>query len=230
MENIKRQPALLYLDKNGFYFYEVGLPSVVSMAFLATSVKDMDVINGASIMNQVKAFVDQYHIPPAIVTIIVSPNITFEKDFVDLITEALEEKSKIFIDTIPFESVMTKQYPIEKGVKIIGWNEELYLELKISFEKCAFVVEHVIPYQLLGSDQSLIQNLTQDNALQILKHIDHLKQFTMLNLQKEKTQAIQEQENKQISKPKSKKTRLYVMAGVFILLFGILGYMLLNQH
>lgn len=230
MEFNKKQPALLYLDKNGFYYYQTGLPSVISLAFLATSVKDMDVINGASIINQVKSFIDQYHIPLAIITIIVSPNITFEKDFVDLTSDALEEKTKNFIETIPFESVMTKQYPIENGVKVIGWNEELYLELKVSFEKYAFIVEHVIPYQLLGSDQALIQNLTQDNALQLLKRVDHLKQFTMLTIQKEKIPTVQEQEDKKDKKPKAKKTRLYAMAVVFIILFGFLGYMLLKQH
>ena len=77
MESNKKQPAILYLDKNGFYFYEVGLPSVVSLAFLATSVRDMDVINGASIMTQVKSFIEQYQIPQGIINIIVSPNITY---------------------------------------------------------------------------------------------------------------------------------------------------------
>mgnify|MGYP001249560862 FL=1 len=98
MENTKKQPAILYLDKNGFYFYEEGLASVISLAFLATSVKDMDVINGASIMTQIKSFIDQYKIPLGIINIIVSPNITFEKDFVDLTSDALEEKTKNFVD------------------------------------------------------------------------------------------------------------------------------------
>ncbi len=230
MESNKKQPAILYLDKNGFYFYEVGLPSVVSLAFLATSVRDMDVINGASIMTQVKSFIEQYQIPQGIINIIVSPNITFEKDFVDVSPDAIEEKIKNFVDTIPFESVMSKQYPIEKGFKVIGWNEELYLELKVSFEKNSFIVDQVIPYQMLGSDQALIQNLTQDNALQLIKHADRLKQFTMLNIQKEKIQISQNPDEKKQIKPKQSKTRLYLMIAVFVILFGILGFMLLNQH
>jgi len=230
MENTKKQPAILYLDKNGFYFYEEGLASVISLAFLATSVKDMDVINGASIMTQIKSFIDQYKIPLGIINIIVSPNITFEKDFVDLTSDALEEKTKNFVDTIPFESVMNKRYPIEKGVKVIGWNEELYLELKMSFEKNSFFVDQVIPYQLLGSDQTLIQNFTHENAAQLLKRVDHLKQFTMLTLQKEKPQMTQNTDDKKSSKPKQNKTRLFVMGGIFVILFIILGYMLLNQH
>ncbi len=229
MENTKKQPAILYLDKNGFYFYEEGLPGVISLAFLATSVRDMDVINGASIMTQVKSFIDQYKIPLGVINIIVSPNITFEKDFVDLTSDALEEKTKNFVDTIPFESVMSKKYPIEKGVKVIGWNEELYLELKMSFEKNSFVIDQVIPYQLLGSDQALIQNFTQENAAQLLRRVDHLKQFTMLTVPKEKPQVTQNADDKKSSKPKQSKTRLYVMGGIFVILFIILGYMLLNQ-
>jgi len=229
METNKKQHAILYLDKNGFYFYEVGLSSVVSLAFLATSVKDMDVINGANIVTQIGSFIEQYQIPPSLVTIIVSPNITFEKDFFDLISDTLEEKIKKFIDTIPFESIMAKQYPIEKGVKVIGWNEELYLELKSSFEKYSFILDAVIPYQLLGSDQALIQNFTQDNATQLLRRIDRLKQFSMLTVQKEKLPTSSDQHDKKDTKPKKKNVRLYAMAITFVVLFAILGYMLLKR-
>ena len=229
MESNKKQPALLYLDKNGFYFYVTGLPSVISLAFLATSVKDMDVINGASIMNQIKTFIEQYKILPCTITFIISPNITFDKDFIDLTTEEYEDKSKIYIDTIPFENVMSKAYPIEKGFKVIGWNEELYLELKISFEKCGFIVDQVIPYHLLGADQPLIQNLTQDNAAQLLRKIDHLKQFTMLRVQKDKQQVVQNQDGKKESKSKKNYTRLIAMGIIFVILFAILAFMLLKK-
>lgn len=228
MEFNKKQPALLYLDKNGFYFYVEGLPNIVSLAFLATSVKDMDVINGTSIMSQIKSFIEQYSIPPSTITIVLSPNVTFEKDIIGLTPEAQEEQVKNFTDTIPFESVLSKQYPIEKGVKVIGSNEELYLELKISFEKCSFAIDHVIPYQLLGNEQPLIQNLTLENASQFLHHIDRLKQFTMLTVPT-KAQGATIQQNTKELKPKPNRTRLYAMAAVFLVLFGILAYMLLKK-
>lgn len=229
MEFSKKQPALLYLDKNGFYFYASTLPSMVSLAFLETSVKDMDVINPSSIMNQISTFVAQYQIPPSFIMIILSPNITFEKDIVGLSSEAQEENVNAFLDTIPFESVISKSYPIDKGVKVIGANEDLYQELKISFEKVASGIESVIPYQMLGNDQSLIRNFTTDSAQQLLKHSDHLKQYSMLTIVKEKIPMMQDPSLKSQIKPKQNKVRLFVMAGVFAILFIILGIMIMRM-
>lgn len=229
MEFNKKQLAILYLDKNGFYFYETGLDSVLSLAFMQSSVRDMDVVNGASIMTQVKTFIDQNKIAPATIAMILSPNISFEKDIVGLTPDAQGEEVKKFIDTIPFESVLSKEYPLDKGVKVIGCNEDLYSELKISFEKSAFSIDSVIPYQLLASDQALLQNLTAENASQLLRRIDHLKQFTLLTLEKEKVQINQNLNAKTNQKPKTNKPRLYAMAITFIVLFAILGFMLLKM-
>jgi hypothetical protein len=236
MEFNKKQSAFLYLDKKGFYFYSAGMQSVLSLSFLETSVKDMDVINGAELMAQIKSFIEQYQVPQAIISIILSPNVTFEKDLADLTHEAQEEQEKKFIDTIPFESVLSKSYPIEKGIKVIGFNEDLYSELKISFEKNKFSVENVIPYQFLGNDQALVQNLTNDNASQLLKRIGSLKQYTLITVEKEKPQqsatitpATTSTTLAQSEKPKSNKVRLYLMIGVFAVLFAILGFMLLKR-
>ncbi len=231
MEFNKKQSALLYLDKLGFYYYQEGLLNVVSLGFLETSVKDMDVINGASIKNQIKAFIDQYQITPASVTIILSPNVTFEKDLVGFGKEEETEQVKKFVDTIPFESVLSKVFPIANGVKVVGCNDDLYTELKMGFENNKFTVTSIVPYQLLGNDQALIQNLTIENAAQLLKRLDRLKQFSLVAEQKDKPaiSTSSTQTNTITEKPKSNKPRLYAMAGIFVVLFIILGYMLLHM-
>ncbi len=230
MDFAKKQPAFIYLDKNGFYFFENGMTQVISLAFLATSVKDMDVINGGSMMSQVKGFIDQYKITPAAITVILSPNITFEKDFVDLAQEAQEIEVTKFLETVPFDSVLSKNYPIDKGIKVIGCNEDLYIELKISFEKNGFSVDNVVPYQLLGQDQTYIRNLTPDNASQLVKRLLHLKQVTMLTVEKEKFQPVETSSDKKAdAKPKKNSVRLFGMIGVFAVLFIILGIMIVNM-
>ncbi len=230
MELTKKAPAFIYLDKNGFYFFETGLPQVLSLAFLATSVRDMDVINGGSLMTQVKGFIDQYRIAPATITVIFSPNITFEKDIVGLAKEAQDEEVKKFLDTVPFDSILSKEYPIEKGVKVIACNEDLYLELKMAFEKNSFSVDNAVSYQLMGQDQTYIRNLTPDNASQLVRRLDHLKQVTLLTINKEKFQPIQMADNKkEDAKPKTNKTRLIAMVAIFGVLFIILGIMIVNM-
>lgn len=229
MDFAKKQPALLYLDKNGFYFFEEGLTSVISLAFSETAIRDMEVINAAQLMSQIKTFIDQYQLTPAIITLVLSPNVVFEKDITGLSRDTQEEMIKSFIDTIPFESVLTKSFPIDKGVKVIGFNDDLYMELKNSFEKNQFIIENVLPYQLLGADQALIKNLTADNASQFIKRSYHLKQYTLTTVEKEKTVTQSQQSTMSAEKPKKTNVRLFAMIGIFALLFIVLGYMLFTM-
>ena len=55
MSNRKKQ-AILYLDRNGFYFYQIGLPNILSMGFLETSVKNLDIMDEKSLENQIQLF------------------------------------------------------------------------------------------------------------------------------------------------------------------------------
>lgn len=229
MDFIKKPPALMYLDRNGFYFYQENLSNIISLAFLETSVKDMDVINSTSLFNQIKGFVEQYHLTPSTISIILSPNITFEKDFVGLNHELAHEEVDKFIETVPFESVLVKEYPIENGTKVITANDDLYKELKLGFEKVSFSLEDVIPFQMLGQDQGLIKNLTLENANQLLKKIDRFKQYSMALIVKDKI-IIHNPGKKTDTSKKKNNTRLYAMIGIFIILFAILGVMLLRMR
>lgn len=228
MEFNKKNSALLYLDKNGFYFFETGLQNIISSSFPETIIRDMDVINSVALQDQIKVFIEQYQLKPAAITIILSPHITFEKEFVDLKPEEQEENIQKFVDTIPFDIVISKTYQIEKGVKVIGSNKELYDELKKGFEKNSFSVDCIIPYQLLGTDQTLIQNLIPENALLFLKHLDRLRHLTMITVIKPSTMENTARHSVQ-DKTKPNKKRLIIMALVFIMLFIILGFMIINM-
>lgn len=228
MDIANRKQILLYLDRGGFYFYEMGQSNIVSMGFLPTSVRDLDVIDVISLESQIKTFVESTKLAPGEITIVISPNIIFEKDI--LITEVEKQKEAVdkFLETIPFESVASTIIPIEKGVKVIGINEELYLSIKNGFEKLGSSVESVLPYHSLGTDMFLLNNFTTDNASILLKKVDRLKQFSLLQ-DKLKTPISLDINSQGKPLPKKNSIRLYAMIGVFAVLFVILGFMLLKR-
>ncbi len=227
MDFSKKQPALLYLDVNGFYFYESGTSSVVSMGFLPESVKDMDVINPTTLENQVKAFIEQGKITPCNISIILSPNLIFEKEI--LVTDVEKQKVEIahYLDNLPFENVASSDTPLEKGVKVFAVNEELFTSLHTAFSKFGSAVENVILYSSLGNDAQLINNLTPENANLLIKKMDKLKQLSLLK-QRPKTTPTPEQKPTEATAKKKQSPRIYVMAVFLLVLLGILGYMLLT--
>lgn len=233
MDFSKKPTALLYLDSKGFYFYEPAIANILSLTFSQTAVRDMDVIDAAELETQIKNFVTQYQVAPSSISIVLSPNLTFEKEIVGLTPEEQQETEKKFIDTIPFDDALTRSYPIPKGVKVIGCNNDLYREIKSSFVKLGFLADALIPYQFLGSDQALLQNLLVDNIATLLRKIDRYKQY---NLVQEKPKVIAPAPtaataapNTPAAKPSANKMRLYAMIGVFVVLFAILGYMLMHM-
>jgi len=147
----------------------------------------------------------------------------------NLSREDLKEEVDKFLDTVPFESALSKEYTIEKDVKVIAANYDVYRELKLGFEKCFFSIDWVIPYQMLGQDQALIRNLTTENASQLLKRTDHLKQFNMIPVERNKTVTQNIPNKKGATQSKKPNVRLYAMLGIFIVLFAILGIMLLRM-
>lgn len=230
MDFAKKQPGFMYLDKNGFYFFESGLTTVLSLAFSTASVRDMDVVNHASLIGQVQDFIGQYKLPPADFPIIFSPNITFEKDIVGQSQENTRIEIEKFTDTIPFENVLFRQYPVDKGVKVIACNDDMYREIKAGFEKAGSNVTGVVPYQMLGQDQELIKNLTIDSAIELVKKIDRLKNLSMIVATKEKPLINPASSDKRtVGQPKKINIRLFLMAGVFAILFVILGVMIVNM-
>ena len=228
MESNKKKSALLYLDRGGFYFYEMGLPNMNSMGFLPTSVRDLDVVDIVSLESQIRTFVEGTKLSPGEITIVISPNIIFEKDILTTEVEKQKENTDKFLETIPFENVASTTIPIENGVKVIGINEELYLSIKNAFEKLGSSVESVLPYYSLGTDTFLLNNLTAENASILLKKVDRLKQFSLLQ-NKPKTPISSTTNTQGESLPKKNSMRLYAMLVIFAVLFSILGFMLLKK-
>lgn len=225
MDFSKKQPALLYLDVNGFYFYESGTSSVVSMGFLPESVKDMDVINPTTLENQIKAFIEQGKITPCNISIILSPNLIFEKEI--LVTDVEKQKSEVqhYLENLPFENVASSNLPLEKGIKVSAVNEELFTSLHTAFNKFGSAVENVILYSSLGPDAQMINNLTPENANLLIKKMDKLKQQSLLR-QRPKPAATEEQKPSETTTKKKQSPRIYVMAVFLLVLIGVLGYML----
>lgn len=228
MDFAKKVPGFIYLDKGGFFLFEPGLGSVLSLAFSTTSVRDMDIMNRVSLHGQIQAFIEQFQLQPGEFVIILSPNITFEKEILDQNQENTKIEVDKFIDTVPFDSVLSKEYPISKGVKVIACNNDMYLELKSAFEKNASSINFVVPYQVLGQDQALINNLTVDSASELLKKVDRLKQFSMVT-QEKKEPIMATGVKKDGTEPKKKNTKLIFMIAIFVVLFIILGIMIVNM-
>lgn len=226
MDFNKHQQAFLYLDRNGFIFFETG-GNPLTFQFPENCVKDLEIINQEELVNQIKIFSEQNVLIPANITIILSPSVVFEKDF-QTQEESHDEEMQKFLDAVPFELIASKNIYSENGVRIVAANKTLYEEIGASFIKLGSVLDSVIPYEALGENIGLLNDLNVQNAEIVLKKVDTVKQMSFLidNPATQKSSSMQAtKDNKKVVK--SNPMRLYVMAGVFVVLLLILGFMLI---
>lgn len=221
----KKQPAILYLDRNGFYFYTLGMENVATCVFPETIIRDLEVLDPFGVENQIKTFVSSWNLPPVEIAMILSSNIIFEK-IVQSGSGELEEINK-FLESVPFERY-EKIITIEEGNKrVFAANKNLTYCIEVSFVKTGSSVTIVVPYFPLAN---LLQTLPLDvsSAQAILKKAGDLKSYNMKRVEEvHEVKASPNTPNQQ--KEPGNKNRIYLLAGVFVLLIGIMLFMIFKH-
>ncbi len=225
----KKQQALLFLDRNGFYFYTAGMDNVATCVFPETILKDLEVVDPLGMENQIKVFVTQWGIPSVDIVIILSSNVIFEKQITSGSGE-LEEINK-FLDSIPFER-FEKLVTVEGGnKKIFAVNKNLTFSIEASFIKLKSSVSIILPYYPLAN---LLQTIPIDvtTAVSILKKANDLKSYNMKHIEEVKIQKAAPDNSTgrpQATPSKPNRTRVYILGGVFAVLIIVLVFMFVNM-
>ena len=228
MDHAKRQQAILFLDRNRFDLYEGAGGRVLSFPFAPDVINALEVINPSSLENQINSFLDQNSVPAANVVMILSPNVLFEKDIVGLEPQQQEAQSQIFLDNVPFDSLITKVIPFDKGIRISTTNKALCDNIKSALEKKGFIIEGVAPYESLGQNLYQTAGLDNQNGPQILKMYDSIKNnsFPVVTVSAPKKNTSEKKQ--EADKKAPPKTRMFLFAGIFVVLIGILVFVLFN--
>ena len=134
----KKQSCILYLYRNGFILFINFYSSITKFVFLQTIVKDLDLINEDQLRIQIKSLIESYKIPAGVLIIILTETVLFQKDIPNHaaaeygqpeLKEGQNEKIEKFLDSVPFENVLSKNVPLQNGVRIIATNKDLVDEI-----------------------------------------------------------------------------------------------------
>ena len=226
MDFNKRQQAFLYLGRDKFDFYGTGFGNVLSFPFSQITIRDLEILNEVQLQTEIEQFIQQYNIPAENITLIFAPTVLFEKD---IITTSITEDTQKFLDSVPFENILSNAIPIENGVRVFAANKSFYEVLQTTFSKNGSIIETVIPYFVFGQDYTTLDALDAQTATNILKRIDDVKKLSMIQPQIDQPKTQSSSDIKNEPNKKQAKMRLYGMVGLFSFLLLILGIMLFNQ-
>lgn len=238
--------GVVYLQKDKLQVYSPYLASIVEFRFVPEVVRDLDIVNKNLLENLIKAFITNAKIPPGNLIFVLADNTYFIKDFVipptptqpnstasvvpQVTMEQLQESAEQYIEHVPYDSVVSKTFPLKNGLRVCAVNQEFFSHINNAFEKNGFTVISVLPGLIFGNNLTARPVLDAGLAQLALQKVGSFKQYDLLNQEvfiPESEKMIENKEEVEFEEQKNKpnKKRLYVMIGVFVVLLAVLGFM-----
>ncbi len=211
----KKIAGIFYLEANRGFFYDQTLSSPIGLEFTQDIVSDLEVVSRKKLEVAIQTFLNANKIAPKSIIILLSPNVTFDKDF-PLGTVQMEKNIQEFLDLVPFQDYISRQAKFPGKIKVVAANRSFSDTVKESFSNSGFLVSAVIPLSFcLETIPQLKTNL--DLAL-VLDKAAELRGFSLTSevIISEESQKKEKKDNK----------RLYGMLGVLAILFLILFFVI----
>ncbi len=216
-KEIPKKPAgIFYLESNRGFFYDQTLPSPVAIEFTPDIISDLEVVSKKKLEIAIQTFLGAYKVVPKSIIILLSPNVTFDKDF-PLGTVQMDKNIQEFLDLVPFQEYISRQSKFPGKTKLVAANRDLTDALKDSFVNMGFVISAIIPLSFcLETIPQLKTNL--DLSL-ILSKATELRGFSL-------TSEVIISEEAQKKKDTKDGKKLYGMIGILAVLFLILFFVI----
>lgn len=225
--------AIIFIHKDKFEYYDEVQSKIFQFVFQPTVFQDLELVDSNQLNLQLKTFVTTNKLTPANILFVISDTIIFEKVFI--LTPATNKDLEIqkFLENIPFEHVSYKVIQNEKNYKVLAINKELYSSLQFSFESLAFKSLGVIPQSSLGDIYKTTQNLNTDIIKNVMTRFDILQKETFI--QEEVKEVVQTTDPQNFTDPVNlakpiNKYRMPALISIFVLLIGVLGYVIYAQY
>lgn len=221
----KRPTGVFYIDGNAAFYFEQTLTSPVRLDIPVDIISNFELLNKKKLATLIQAFIKNYKLAPSNIVILLSVQVTFDKDFPHGSIE-IQKSIQEFLELVPYEEILERKIISSGKTRVVATNKEICEAIKSTFIISGFLVSGIYPLSLtMESIPQLKSNL--DLNLFVSK-ISDLKTF---NLQPvvEASYAFSSGSpsgTNSLAKEKPNKNRLYALSGLFAVLIVILGFVI----
>jgi Tfp pilus assembly PilM family ATPase len=182
MATKKLPTAVLFIDSNRIDAYNFAKNIVVSLDFPQEIIRYTEILDREKLHMMVKSLIETNKITPSSLIVILAKNILFTKDFAkdQKTEEQLDLQAQEFIDNVPFESVGSKIVPLEKGIRVIAANADLYESIMSTFQQAGFSIQSLLPITLFGEDIQ-IERLTTESEKIFSQKSESLRKYSLVS-------------------------------------------------
>lgn len=144
----KKQYGVIYVDRNCLYFYEKSWDKVLKLNLTPDLMKDLEIIDKTKLESAVKNLLTSNQLFANQLILVLSEDLYFEKD-IPADTQNYEEALENFLNKIPYENILYRQYKTEKTEKVVVINKTFYETVRSAFEKEGFIIDCTVPSFIL---------------------------------------------------------------------------------
>jgi len=220
--------VILFINRNTFQLYGGGLTGIVTIEVPETVLHDGEVVSSDGAYTLIKQLAKQYPIAGSQLIIVLSDLMFFEKTFSPPAPATLEEDVLNFFNVVPFESLITKVYDIEKGKRAVAANKNLYETLKQGFALQGIPVKTLLPACVFGT-MATKHALDAALASEIMRNVDGYARQNLLDAQEQNFSTTPQEQEETPAGTTKKKSQLPLLLGVFGVLVVILVVVFLMQ-
>ena len=212
--------VILFLKRDSVELYTAdGDGPKNRLSFPPEIIKYEEILDEAKFESLITSFLQKELAPNQKVTILLSPDILFQKTISSPDKTIQESEVKKFTDEIPFDASKTAtiKLPTTDGLNLIATNKKLYLPIVTACEKLNCQVEAVVPASLFGITKS--QELTKGDISQLFKN-SKLENASNFLLSQQDTDSQTDQGESESLK-KSHKYIFFILLVVLIIIAGL---------
>lgn len=216
---------IIYLDQNRFDFYSETQNKLYNFD-LSSYASNLEITDKNGLHEQIKNFVGTAQIPVDGIVIVLADSLLFIKGVKEADESSDEDEGEVrkFVDSVPFEHVTYKTYPIEGGDLVVAANRDFYGTIKNAFEKIGFDVDFVLPVYSAQVTIDANNPFSESTARTILKNAPVLRKNGLEISEKQLEPAPI------ITNQKPNKKRFIFLIGIFALLIIVLVVVIINSQ
>ena len=208
---------VILVTSHSLQLYGFGVSEVQTIPLPATTIDNLEIINRDQLYTLITDWTKQRTYTNTNIYWLLAPDVCFEQTLTGTDPAKLDSETLQFLDTVPFEKVLSRVYPQIDGRKIVAVNHDLITGLMQGFALHGYTTKAVVPSQLAQADSTLTPEIAHYSA----KHMAELSRESLITISDiSANQPVSV--TKHVSPPEKSKSSLPVLLAIFAILLAIL--------
>jgi hypothetical protein len=172
--------AGFFVARDSLTYFATGLENVNQLALSSEIMTDLEIVSQNSLERVIVNWLEQYKIVPTKICLVLDESVYFNTTLEQMPAPQGDPAIQEFLDILPFDDVLIKNFPLEKGAISVAVNQNFLKPLVAVLEKVGFQVLCIAPAFVLNVDLTQTP-FNPEIAKGVIEKIELLNQYNLMS-------------------------------------------------